>query len=40
MRAGIQERAKMPTGIRDRVRSGNAEAFEPQRARFAHKRKL
>ena len=40
MRAGIEERAEMFCRIGDRIRSGNANAIEPKRARFAHERRL
>jgi len=38
MRAGIEEGAEMPGGIRDRIRTRNADAIEAERARFGRER--
>jgi hypothetical protein len=35
MRAGIEEFAEMPTGIRNRIRAGDADAVEAEPARLA-----
>jgi hypothetical protein len=40
MRAGIQESAQMPTGVRYGIGIGDAHAIETQRARFAGERGL
>ena len=34
MRAGIEEFAEMPTGIRNRIRAGDADAVEAEPARL------
>jgi len=38
MRATVEEGAKMPGRLGDRVRTRNANAIESQRARFARER--
>ena len=38
MRAGFEEIAKMFSGIREHIRTGHADAVEPERARFAIER--
>ena len=40
MRAGIEEFAEMFSGLADRVRVGDADAVEAERARFARERGL
>ncbi len=40
MRAGVEESAKMFRRVRDRIRSGNADAIETERARLVGQRGL
>jgi hypothetical protein len=40
MRPAIEEGTEMPGCLRDRIRTGNANAIESERARFARERGL